>query len=824
MPGKFRISKYLAIWWGVALIIFLGGIYFQTRQDVIQSMYATRLERTIPLTEGYLSILYPNQLSPQLERDSGRPFILSIEGLPPNPDENVYMVQLQTDGKVLVKDIDGKPVGETNYLSVHPLDTISVIDLYVESTPYLQYKADSGDLILTVFKKDEAKWVPVSPALKFSFPMESRAHFFWRYFLTYFAAQGSMALSLLIAAGGWYTDYLKRNREWQDNLHQFEELNASDPLQAIRFMYRTLSSPETKGQIPFAVLDRFKDHWRHIVHHPQTVLVEINRLFYVGEYSRAVQALSDFSRFLQLNLFISEAENSDHASKHSGHSPEDKGLSSDELRDCLDVLSSYFQSDGADQDVEKVLEQAFALWQSFDLFVREIVVQCFVLARKDRKNDTRLHDAFCVNGNPNRRRLLNDIRLRDIAPEVWITTRKWPPGKVPNFAEVTPAVKTWLESQEFKNILFSKTFPDQDPLLYEIECHPVGWEDHYIAADSAVFVTDEPRDQQTALRMLTYIWKEKIAKNIFAVELTLPFSELWNVDKAEEYLFVLARKVSKEWIRLLAYYPQDFLDMPRAEQIELAEFLEWGAGSREALFAQLQQVRVEMLVNNAAETVLPEQTPETDDEEPEAAENPGNGNQTCISPSTEGDEMDVDSVLIAHRILNDALSQVRIFDHPAKLPLTFSRLTDWLMLRPPQCTRIGLMICASAVMPRDQSFQQLKTILGLAEQLNAMDIFFKVFLAVDAGQKVAFESELKETPLKDAIISIGWEEDSLKEYVTARLDVAAKNKGARKTFAKLIGSSEFDLEEQFAIRAEGSLSRLIEICYRRLETHISQEG
>lgn len=307
---------------------------------------------------------------------------------------------------------------------------------------------------------------------------------------------------------------------------------------------------------------------------------------------------------------------------------------------------------------------------------------------------------------------------------------------------------------------------------------------------------------------------------IFGVSCRLPFSELWQTDEVGEYLVILAYYIAKEWMRLLAYFPQDFLDMPRDEQIKLAEFLVWAAGSREALSVQLHQACIKRSLtqkseeresnrgNNADSTASP---PE------EAVPTTSDRGKTCEKPLKDSNREDT---FAAYRVLYYLLSEISNIEQLVNPP-SFSRLTNWLLLRPLECEKIELVIQLSVAGPRDRAFQQLLIILGMREQLEVLGIILKVFLVIDSKKVKSCKKILSRTLDKDLITPILWDTVSLKDHIQGRLDKAFKEGDPNRELRYLLDSKKENLADQYVEKAKGSLSELIDICADALEERLT---
>ena len=776
IKNRFIPSKRLVISLIVATFFLIVALFFQTRLDMVQSFYARELDPPITLSQGELHILYPSRLSVHPENGLGLPFILSVRNIPFDTGEVEYRVRLETDQQILIKDGEGRPIGDVFLLVAGNDERSAVVDLYLQPVPFQTQNPSSSNLRVSI--QDRLAQPGQMVSIDFEFFTETRAQAWVRYFLTHLLGEMALVLSVIIAAGGWLNDYVLRHQEelrakekWLGNFRQLERLTQSEPLEGMNF-FRKLYDGRESDRIQGFILEHLEGHWKGIFDQIERVLVEINQLFYMGENHLALIAMQDLSEFLHLGEDFT-----------SGEIPE----AEKRLDECISLLSFYFDQGAQSTEIlfEDVQKQAFWLWENHDLNVREIVVQCLVLARQKPENDAVLREAFCgKDGSAIHRRLLNDMRLKDLQPYAPVSSRCWPPVHLSDFPPMDSVLKTWVRQQELEVFPFAETFPVDDPYLYELQCRPAGWDEHYSLPASAVLYTQEPRDQQAVLRMLTYAWRKSDMKDVFGIQIQLPFDDLWYSTDAKAYLSVLGRRVAEEWVRLLAYYPQDFLDLPKTRQIDLAGFMAWAAGSREALCAHLQQARIEM------------------------------------PPGLSEDNKPRDSIVVANRILNQLLSEITILESLLNNEPPLSRLTGWLKLRPPGCDKIVVAATASISSFSDVSCQQLRVFLSLIDQLHTLGIYIKALPLVpdnlQQGMRTEFSSEFSALPF----IPVRWTDESLEFHVNARLARAAKSVGAVKTINELLAASDFRMDKILA-DANGSLARFLELCNNSLLAQVS---
>lgn len=767
MKTWFSRSKRLAIPLGIALLLFFGGIFFQTQQDFIRSFYASEFITDVPLVDGTLHILYPNRLSKTPDMESSLPIVLSVQDIPTDVEVNEYRISLVTDPHILIKNADGMVISETNLIVSGANGSKASEEFFIQALPVKKPDFAFSTLEIRIQNQDTNQ--PLEYLVRLSFPIETRWQAFWRYFITHFSGQAALALSIIVATVGWFNDYFKRHQNWQEKLRRFEDINTEDPLKGTLYFRRLFADGRT-STIPADILRKLVGHWEEIVNQPQTVLIEINRLFYVGEQQSAFSSMKSYSEFLGLDIVPTDVKTLEGIGK---------------LKSCISAISNSTSTDVHPKGIndDALLDQLFWLWEEYDINVREIVVNYLILFRTRPGFDEILKAAFCgEKGNATRRRLLNDIRLKDIAPEVPVSARHWPPVRVPEFPQEGQEVQHWLENNELKANPFIASFPENDPYLYQKQCLPDQWESQYISSSAALFYTTEIRDQQAVIRMLKYVWNRSFSKDVFAVTVHLPFEELWNSQESSEYLYAIGRAIAAEWIRLLALYPQDFLDLPKASQIELAGFMAWATGSREILCARLQQVRLEM--------------------------------------SSEDSTTDVpkNSIVIANRILNQLLSEITLLETLIQSDPPLNRLVNWLKLRPPNCEKIVFVMSAIASEGRASAFQHLRKSFNLSEQLNALGITLKGFVAAISEQPDELEREIQNLFGEVGVVRVFWTDKSLKANLVSRLAASAIAPGAVKSFDEICSSADDVFTENKIINdAHGSLARMIDLCNQQIQ-------
>lgn len=247
------------------------------------------------------------------------------------------------------------------------------------------------------------------------------------------------------------------------------------------------------------------------------------------------------------------------------------------------IVSLYKNKRFSDEELKSI----FRLWDEFDIYSAGVVVYALNQLRS-KEGAHALNPKEQLESTPHRKRLIRYKSLEWMIREFNLTLPgeyTWPttPGK-PVQPEIDPDVKAWLE-RPFDNKVLA-----QDPFSIELVddtwCEPENWA-QVKSFNSASFWVNDPRDRDLIINRLWFELRQAEKSShagAFSVYLPLYSDQL----PASDVIAGIAHWVAEAWIRFIVQNPGAFLDLTPIERHALAAYLQWQAGSAQALILRLR--------------------------------------------------------------------------------------------------------------------------------------------------------------------------------------------------------------------------------------------
>ena len=450
------------------------------------------------------------------------------------------------------------------------------------------------------------------------------------------------------------------------------------------------------------------------------------------------------------------------------------GHSKSDLSKELEVIVAFLQQPKAKRSFVDAMNAAFFLWENYDVDVKEIVVRVLEKVVSIPGGSERLKKEF--KDTTERRRLLHDPRLKDIAPEISPPRHRWPLLAEPFFLSKQDDAKQqeWLDAWELVDNPFGNSNLTIDPFTMKTIVNPCQWEE-YINRKPRIFSTIEFHDRQVVIRNICKEFSNFVDDDTFVITKTLPFSELTKDSSRYDYLASLAKLVGKQWFDYLTdlyeddksviICPTDFLDLEKEYQDELATFLAWMCGSNEQLLVLLRERGLREYKNG--------------------------------------------------RKLLEVMERILKIKTDLPNPVPEKQLFSWLQLHPPGRSSILLLINFPEQDEEKMAERQAWNLMQLANLLIEKKIFLKLF---------SNDQFLPPKPLQ--IIPLQWEEVDLKSMLSSRLQsVSTGIRSIDEFFGPIRPADPVQsvCEDRFLHKAKGSLAALLRYCNQLLDHHLSHK-
>ncbi|MDX9865070.1 MAG: hypothetical protein RBT34_09715, partial [Anaerolineaceae bacterium] len=438
------------------------------------------------------------------------------------------------------------------------------------------------------------------------------------------------------------------------------------------------------------------------------------------------------------------------------------------LSQHLGTLGAFFQQPKNERSYSDAMKAAFYLWETYDIDVKEIVVR--VLEKISLIPNGKRSLISEIGKTRQRRRLLHDFRLKDIAPEISPPRHPWPVLEEPFFiSKRANEYEKWFDAWELSDNPFGTSHLSNDPLTLRTFVNPESW-DAYTCMIPGIFHSIESEDLMVVIQKICQEFSGSKGDEIFTIAVPLPFLELEQDSSRYDYLASLTKVVGEQWIDYITrlYYddeiekivcPTDFLDLDKEDQDKLAAFLAWVCGSSDALKLMLQERGLREYKNGRK------------------------------------------LLEVLERILSKKT------DIPYRIPE--EQLFSWLQLRPPGRFSILMLLSYADEGEKGVAEEQAWNLMQFADSLSALDIILKMFCT-----DRIFPSNSIET------IPVIWKKSSLQSMLSIRMQNASNGITSLDEF---FGPVVVDCEERFLDAANGSLTALLRLCNKLLDFHCASD-
>ena len=236
-----------------------------------------------------------------------------------------------------------------------------------------------------------------------------------------------------------------------------------------------------------------------------------------------------------------------------------------------------------------VIGDALYFWQTYDIEAREMAVQLLLWATNHEEGEAILRQRFTADDGQQYLYLLNDARLKDIPMLKILSVYSYeihsPYFQPPDEDEAS--LSEWLSANMFDFNPFGNHIVNGLPLFARTWAQPAAWNKVHSTAP-VILWSKSAEDLRYASQMLAYEISLEKSKT-FLVKIQVPelIHDLTN--SPDQGLQSLARSCAETWLDILGSQPYAFLDLLRTDQLVLAEFLHWHAGSFEMLKFRLMQ-------------------------------------------------------------------------------------------------------------------------------------------------------------------------------------------------------------------------------------------
>lgn len=438
-----------------------------------------------------------------------------------------------------------------------------------------------------------------------------------------------------------------------------------------------------------------------------------------------------------------------------------------EISKELEVIVKFLQQSKMKRSYVDAMNAAFYLWEHYDVDVKEIVVKVLKKVETIPNGKERLKEEFGKNAQ--RRRLLHDPRLRDVAPEINPPRHRWPVLEQPFFlSKQDGPEQKWLEAWELIDNPFGTSNLISDPFTIKSFVSPFQWNE-YTNMTSRIFSSPEFQDRQVVVQNICKEYSNSKDADIFVITKTLPFVELDKGSSRFYYFTSLAKLVSEYWIEYLTDLYEDdtgtiicstdFLDLKKEDQDELAAFLAWACGSTEKLLDLLQ----------------------------------GRGLREYKNGRKLLEVMD--------RIVQNKTNL------PCKVPE--KQLFTWLQLRPPGRDSFVLLFNFPEQDNEGIAETQGWNLVQLTDTLAELGIVLKLF----SSDEFLPPNPFQKIPLR-------WDNADLQSMLSSRLQNVSNGITSLDEF---FGPVVVNCEEQFLDAANGSLTALLRLCNKLLDFHCASD-
>jgi hypothetical protein len=404
---------------------------------------------------------------------------------------------------------------------------------------------------------------------------------------------------------------------------------------------------------------------------------------------------------------------------------------------------------------DEVMNAALWLWDQFYEEARETIIQCLLWADQAGHRE-QIYERF-RNGKPRERRLLRDPRLKDIAPDLAQYWYNWPPIEPKRLVE-NSSIKRWLDRHDFEANPFGSRSIDRDLYLLKSWAFPNQW-DFVTESRSSAIWTEVRYDRVAAVLMLRHELQSAVPQTSFLIWRTLPLPDIIQESTLDDSLRAVTRAIADMWIRFLASNPWALLDLPRSEQMSLAEMLLWQTGTRQKLRQRLVQAGLgESVQENALWQRLESYT---------------------------GEEQYKGTPLI-------------------------DELLSWLQIRPPGLDHTYFIVDCPADRSQNGCRDQINHVASVASALIDVGISMKIYHALLDIELSSVDS-----------LHLTWNRDHLLHMLRQRIYLASKER--LKTFGELFGLEPFKAADDLLVdHAHGSLGKMLELGDTLIREHIQR--
>lgn len=425
------------------------------------------------------------------------------------------------------------------------------------------------------------------------------------------------------------------------------------------------------------------------------------------------------------------------------------------------------------------------LWDGFDADAKDLIIGA--LKRLDQKNrlsdipqNELLKHIFYI---PNRRRLLRDVEIRMLFPQL-VNTALPPVGYdaawryLPQPVDDSKILLEWLGQHAFAFNPFGASIFKNYPILPEGTIPPDQWSD-FLNPIPYLAHCPTPEDARALafqLRIECLPTKKKDAEGNETVTGQKVFPVLVSFNQSshlESPLLTIVRSAAQTWLDILCLSPDAMLDLLPAEQEALLEFLCWAFGSPKTVINLLQR--------------------------------------EGLKPESGG------------RLLAQKIEQFQSGFSSTQLPQN-AILLSWLKIRPPDLNSTYLILPLDEI-PTATKMWWLEQFSPLISTLFLNGMITKAF----SSSPISVSLTLSETQLN-------WSDQKLKTSLNSQFDAAMDKDEQRKMgqvvdFRSLFGfdssigyfESKEDTTDKLISASHNSLARLLMLGNRLLETHCAQE-
>jgi hypothetical protein len=402
---------------------------------------------------------------------------------------------------------------------------------------------------------------------------------------------------------------------------------------------------------------------------------------------------------------------------------------------------------------DEALDAALWLWDQLYEEERETVIQCLIWVNQSGGRE-RLLNRFRTDRIKDRR-LLRDPRLKEIAPDLTQHWYNWPSVK-PNRLDEHPSVKRWLDQYDFEANPFNPRAVERDLYLVTSWAFPAQW-DLVTASRSSAIWSEVDYDRAAAALMLRHELQSAVPQTSFLVWRTLPLPNIPQEATFDDCLRAVARATADTWVRFLASNPWALLDLPRPDQMTLAELLLWLAVTRRDLHRRLDRAG---LGESAQENALRQR-------------------------------------------LDASIGKKRYKGTPS-----LEELLSWLQIRPPGLEHTYFVVDC----PAHRSWS------GCGDQVTHLIVAASALIDAGVSLKICHAPLDIDLSRVDPV-QLKWERHHLQHMLGRRIYLASKER--LETFGELFGPEPFENADGLLIdHAHGSLGKMLELGDAVIREHI----